>query len=45
MESCERTKRILALCEDAIDEIRNDTPTGDLWVRRWIFAGALEDGM
>lgn len=35
MEPCERTKRILALCEDAIDEIRNDTPTGDLWVRRW----------
>jgi hypothetical protein len=35
MEGCEGTKKILALCVDAIEEIQNDSPTGDFWVRRW----------
>jgi hypothetical protein len=41
MESCDRTKKVLAYCEDAIDEIRSDMPTGDLWVRRWASLLAL----
>jgi hypothetical protein len=41
METCDCTKRILALCVDAIKEIRNDMPTGDRWVRRWASLLAL----
>jgi hypothetical protein len=41
MPSCDRTRKIIAYCEDAIDEIRNGRPTGDLWVRRWASLLAL----
>jgi hypothetical protein len=41
VETCDVTKKIIALCVDAIEEICNDRPTGDLWVRRWASLLAL----
>jgi hypothetical protein len=35
MEVCNDTKRVLAYCKDALDEIRTEQPTGALWERRW----------
>jgi hypothetical protein len=41
METCKLTKRIVAQCEAAIEEIRRERPTGDLWERRWASLLAL----
>ena len=35
MERCECTKKVLAFCVDAIEEIRVEMPTGERWERRW----------
>jgi hypothetical protein len=41
LEKCERTKRVLGFCDEAIWEIRDEMPTGDLWERRWASLLAL----
>jgi hypothetical protein len=41
METCKLTKRNVAQCEAAIEEIRRQRPTGDLWERRWASLLAL----
>lgn len=41
MEKCERTKRVIGFCLEAIQEIRDEMPTGDQWERRWASLLAL----
>jgi hypothetical protein len=41
METCDGTKKILAFCVDAIEEIRVEMPTGDCYERRWASLLAL----
>jgi len=41
MESCEKTKRVLAYCKDALNEIKTEEATGRVWERRWASLMAL----
>jgi hypothetical protein len=41
MERCNDARRILSHCRDALDEIKNDEPTGATWERRWVSLMAL----
>jgi hypothetical protein len=41
MEDCTKTKRIVAFCADAINELGDTPPLGDLWDRRWASLLAL----
>lgn len=35
MELCKITKRVIKYCEEALEELRIEEPTGQRWERRW----------
>jgi len=41
MEDCNKTKRIVAFCADAISELADTPPLGSAWGRRWASLLAL----